>query len=148
MSGTEHAPHPAMSDRVEFELRLVPGVVAVGMFEGRLSIAATSPEAAERAEELARARLGDDADVDTVTPHDPVAIPPGAVAAILELPGVRTCSARRAVDGAVSDLEVTVDSVRAADAVHDLVTNTFGAAFARERLQVALEIPLTADAGA
>lgn len=138
---------PALTDRLEFELRLIPGVVAVGSTADGVSITAASPAAAGAARELARVRLGDDVEIVVHTAAPATTLPLDTLTQILQVPGVRTCTAQRAPDGTITGLEVTADSIRAADRVHDLVTTTVDATFARERLQVALEIPLTQDAG-
>lgn len=146
MTRIRRSPDPAVIDRLDFELRLMPGVVAVGTVERRLSIAATSGEAADRAADLARARLGDDLEIETVTPAVHDAVPSEIVAAILEVVGVRGCSVRGAGEDGSIAIEVIVDSVRAADVVDQLVADALGERFARERMRVVLEIPLTTTA--
>lgn len=146
MSHPHHDADTGLTDQLEFELRLIPGIVGIGTARGRLSIAATSEEAAGRARELARARLGADVEIGTVTSPAPDRITVRTVEAILEVAGVRTCAVRRAEESGTV-LDITVDSVRAADVVHDLVADTFGEAFAEERMQVALEIPLMTTTG-
>lgn len=79
--------------------------------------------------------------VDVVFP--PSAEPHVLIPTIQEVPGVRTCSATRDEDGTIATLEVTTDHIGAADRVHQVVADTFGEPFARERLLVALEFPVT-----
>lgn len=146
MSRIRRSLDPAVADRLDFELRLIPGVVAVGTVEGGLSIAATSEEAADRATDLARTRAGDELEIETVTPTVHDAVPSEIVAAVLEVAGVRGCRVRRGRENGSVELEVTVSSVRAADVAHRLLADALGETFAQERMRVILEIPLTATA--
>lgn len=141
MSSAAPPPRPTWTDRLEFELRLVPGVVSVAAHAARVSIAASSRQAGERAEELVRSRLGTEVAVDVVFP--PSAEPHLLIPRIHEVPGVQTCSATRDEDGTIATLEVTTGHIRAADLVHQIVADAFGEPFARERLLVALELPVT-----
>lgn len=148
MNATHDRSRAMLTDHLEFELRLIPGVLAVGVTGGRLSVAVASPEAAERAVDLARSRMGTDVEVETHGPSPIATVPSRVLEAILEVPGVQACSVRREHADAAAVLDVTVDSIRAADVVQDLVADALGETFATERTLMALEIPLTAPASA
>lgn len=137
-----HPGPPGMTDRLDFELRNIPGVVAIGAVGRRLSIAVTSERAADRARNLVHSRLGDDVEVDTIFPPTRNNIPPQILRAISDVAGVRACSARRPHPSRHAVLEVVVGSVNAADTVHDLVVDALGEPFTENRMHLILEIPL------
>lgn len=135
-------PPTFVSDRLEFELRLIPGVLAVGMEGGRLVITTTSALASGEADRFARSRLGDDVDVQVVTRATEGSPEQRLLRAVREVPGVNSCELRRGPSGGAEEMQVTVRSVRAGDMVQEIVGNGLGAAFVQQRLRIALEVPL------
>lgn len=140
-------PPSFVSDRLEFELRLIPGVLAVGSEGGRLVVTTTSELAAGEADRFARSRMGDDVDVQVVTRATEGSAEQHLLRAVREVPGVNSCELRRGPSGAVEELQVTVRSVRAGDRVQEIVGNGLGEAFVQRRLQIALEVPLLTASG-
>lgn len=135
-------PPTFVTDRLEFELRSIPGVLAVGSEADRLVITTTSPLAAGEADRFARSRVGEEVDVRIVTRSTESTPEQPLLRAVREVPGVNSCELRRGPSGGVEEMQVTVRSVRAGDMVQEIVGNGLGEAFVQQRLRIALEVPL------
>lgn len=138
-------PPTSVSDRLEFELRLIPGVIAVGSEGDGLVVTAASALAGGEAERFARARLGADVDVRIVTRAVGDSLEASLLRAVHGVPGVHSCRIEHDRSGGIEEVQVTVRSMRAGDRAHATVAAALGGQFAAERLSIALEIPLLED---
>lgn len=134
-----------VGDRLEFELRLLPGVLAVGSDGDRLVITATSASAGGEAGRFAQTRMGDEMDVQVVARPTGGTSEEALLGSLREVPGVKRCVLRRAPSGAVREIRVTVRSTRAGDRTQTIVAAVLGRRFAEERLRITLEIPHLED---
>jgi hypothetical protein len=130
-------------DRVELELRQVPGVVGVGLQSRGASVVVhvlvgDAADAARVRDEVRAAIVAfaaGEVEVEVTAPQPP----PMLLAAerdLRRLPGVLHCASERGPHGEIARLDVTVSDRAAAWAAYELVARRVDPAFAAARLHV------------